>query len=136
MCRYQPHMTSNLRAIVGLLGITLLVPSTALAQAKITYQDHVLPILRNNCLNCHNADKKKAGLDLSSFGGAMAGGGTGKALEPGDPDASLLYRLVTHAEEPNMPPKGKLPDTDLSTIKSWIAGGLLETAGSSAVVSN
>src|SRR5215213_4426301 len=109
----------------------------ARADDKVTYQDHVLPLFRNSCLNCHNPDKKKAGLDLSNYAGVIAGGGTGKAVEPGDPDASLLFRLVTHAEEPTMPPKGdKLPEKDLDTIKRWIAGGVLETSGSTAVVSD
>ncbi|MDQ3441581.1 MAG: hypothetical protein M3478_14655, partial [Planctomycetota bacterium] len=119
------------------LAIIPVIGTSAFAQEKVTYQDHVLPIFRNTCLNCHNADKKKADLDLSTFAGAMAGGGSGKSLEPGNPEGSLLYRLVTHAEEPQMPPKGsKLPDKDLNTIKGWIAGGLLENSGSAAMVSN
>jgi WD40 repeat protein len=111
--------------------------SIAHADDKVTYQDHVLPLFRNSCLNCHNPDKKKAGLDLSTFAGAMAGGGTGKAIEPGDPDGSLLFRLVKHDEEPSMPPKSdKLPEKDLDLIKRWIAGGVLESSGSTAVASS
>jgi hypothetical protein len=34
-----------------LLALTLL-----LAQDKVTYQDHVLPIFNNRCNSCHNAD--------------------------------------------------------------------------------
>ncbi len=30
------------------------------APAKITYDEHVLPLLRDKCLSCHNADKKNA----------------------------------------------------------------------------
>ncbi|HEV2292362.1 MAG TPA: c-type cytochrome domain-containing protein [Tepidisphaeraceae bacterium] len=124
-------------SIFVFLAIAPALATTAFAQEKITYQDHVLPIFRNSCFSCHNADKKKADLDLSSFAAALAGGGSGKALEPGSPEGSLLYRLVTHAEEPQMPPKGgKLPDKDLNTIKMWIAGGLLENSGSVAMVSN
>ncbi|MGB7158485.1 MAG: c-type cytochrome domain-containing protein, partial [Tepidisphaeraceae bacterium] len=115
----------------------LLAARTLFAQEKVTYQDHILPILRNSCLNCHNADKKKADLDLSTYAGAMAGGGSGKAIEPLSPEGSLLYRLITHAEEPQMPPKGgKLPEKDLNTIKAWIAGGVLDNAGSTAMASN
>src|SRR3954468_105615 len=120
------------------LALSLLAAPTLLrAQDKVTYQDHVLPIFRNACLNCHNPEKKKAGLDLSSFAGAMTGSENGKVLEPGDPDGSLLFRLVSRTEEPFMPPKGdKLPEKDLDAIKKWILGGVLETAGSSALVSN
>src|SRR4051812_15956603 len=68
------------------------------AAPKVTYQDHVLPILRNTCLNCHNPDKKKGDLNLASYSGAMAGSGGGKVIEPGDPDASKLYKAITWAE--------------------------------------
>src|SRR5918993_2398057 len=123
------------RSVVLSLALAPVLGASALAQEKVTYQDHVLPIFRNSCFSCHSADKKKADLDLSSYAAAMAGGSSGKALEPGSPDGSLLYRLVTHAEEPQMPPKGgKLPDKDLNTIKAWIAGGLLENSGSAAMV--
>lgn len=105
------------------------------AAPKVTYQDHVLPLFRNSCLGCHNPDKKKGGLDLSSYTGLSVGGGGGKVIEPGDPDASKLYKAVTWAEEPNMPPKGdKLGDKDLAMIRAWIAGGALETSGSNVVI--
>src|SRR5882757_2213826 len=105
------------------------------AAPKVTYQDHVLPIFRNTCLNCHNPDKKKGGLDLSNYAAMSAGGGSGKAVEPGDPDSSKLFKAVTWAEEPNMPPKGdKLPDKEIAVIKAWIAGGAPETSGSTVVI--
>ena len=110
--------------------------SPAAAQDKVTYQDHVLPVFRNTCLNCHNPEKKKAGLDLSSYTGALTGSENGKVIEPGDDAGSLLFRLVSRTEEPFMPPKGdKIPDKDLETIKRWILGGVLENAGSNAIAS-
>jgi hypothetical protein len=107
----------------------------AAAPPKITYQDHVLPIFRNICLNCHNPDKKKGGLDLSTYAGISAGGGSGKTFEPGDPDSSKIIKAITWAEDPTMPPKGdKLPDKDIALIKAWIAGGAPETSGSVVVI--
>ena len=70
----------------------LFAAGIAAGQEKITYQDHVRPILENRCLNCHNAEKKKGGLDLSTFGGAMAGGSGGVNLEPGEPSASQFFK--------------------------------------------
>src|SRR5678815_3460070 len=52
------------------IGVSL--ASVAPAADKVTYDDHVLPIFRNSCLNCHNPDKKKAGLDLSTYPGAVS----------------------------------------------------------------
>ncbi len=106
----------------------------AFAQEKITYQEHVLPVFENNCNKCHNPDKKKGDLDLTTFAALLRGGGSGLVVVSGDPEASKLHRSVNHTEEPEMPPKAsKLPGKDLDLIKRWIAGGLLETSGSKAV---
>ena len=117
-------------------AVALLSVSPLFAADKINYQDHVLPIFRDSCLNCHNPDKKKAGLDLSTYQTALAGSNNGPVINSGDPDGSMLYKAVTHAEEPTMPPKkDKLPDKELALIKAWIAGGALQTANGKAVVS-
>ena len=49
---------------------------------KVTYEDDVLPIFRDNCLKCHNPDKLKGDLDLSSFSSAIKGGGSGTTKMP------------------------------------------------------
>jgi WD40 repeat protein len=121
-----------------LLTIFLLVAASfAQAQEKITYQDHVRPIFVASCLGCHNADKKKAGLDLSSHAGVMAGSSNGKVIEIGDPDKSMLYLVITHQQEPFMPQKAnKLPDKQLDIIKRWLAGGALDSSSSVAAVAS
>ena len=96
------------------------------AQDKITYEDHVLPILRNACLKCHNLDKMRADLDLSTYNALMKGGGGGEVVAGGDADGSFLYQVITHAEEPTMPPNGKLSDKEIEVFKKWIVGGLLK----------
>src|SRR5688572_17082313 len=113
------------------LATSTLAAELAKDAPKVTYQDHVLPILRNACLNCHNPDKKKGDLNLASHQGAMTGSGGGKIIEPGDPEGSKLIKIITWAEEPNMPPKGdKLPEKDVAVIKAWIAAGAPETSSS------
>src|SRR5687768_14513098 len=122
----------------AIAGFICEAPTSASAAdaAKVTYDDHILPILKNTCLNCHNPDKKKGDLDASSFNGLMAGGGSGKVLLPEDPSGSLLWKLINHLEDPKMPPKApKLSDPELATIKQWIESGLLENSGAKAIVS-
>lgn len=105
------------------------------AEDKITYQDHILPLVEANCSKCHNPDKKKADLDLTSYQGALKGSGSGPVVVSGNLDGSKLWKAVTHAEEPNMPPnRPKLDDKDLDLFKKWIIGGLLETANGKAIV--
>ena len=103
---------------------------------KITYEDDVLPIFRDNCLKCHNPDKLKGDLDLTSFSSAVKGGGSGATLNSGDPDGSQLFKSITHADEPTMPPNGKLSDRDIATIKQWITGGLLQGVNSKAIAAS
>ena len=83
----------GLATAAALLG-TALFPALAFATEpakKITYEDDVLPIFRDNCLKCHNPDKLKGDLDLTSFSGAIKGGGSGVTLNARDPDGSLLF---------------------------------------------
>lgn len=99
---------------------------------KITYDDQVLPIFEQSCLNCHNPDKTKGGLDLSSFAATLKGSSGGKIVQAGD-NASSLLAAVMQTGEPKMPPEGdKLPKAHIATLKSWIEGGLLESKNSKA----
>ena len=102
------------------------------AQEKVSYDDHVLRIFEQSCLNCHNPDKTKGGLDLSNFAGAMKGGSSGKVVEPGD-TSSTLINVVKQTGEPKMPPEGeKLSAADIEILSKWIEGGLLENKSSKA----
>ncbi len=120
----------RLAASVVVLGIPAMAGSSV-ADDKITFEDHVKPILREKCLSCHNTNKKSSDLDLSSYSALMQGGASGASIEAGDSGASYLYSLVTHQSEPYMPPNAeKLPDASLDTIKKWIDGGAPETSSS------
>lgn len=100
---------------------------------KITYQDDILPLLREKCASCHNPDKKQGGLNVVNYTALMEGSSRGKIVEPGDPEQSSLYLLMAHQEQPFMPPKSpKLPDKDLMLVSNWIKGGALESSGSTA----
>jgi len=118
-----------------LLCLWLVFPSSA--QEKVTYTDHVLPLIEANCAKCHNPDKKKGDLDLTTYSAALKGGGSGVLFVSGNPDSSKLIKVLSHAEEPNMPPnKPPLPEKELAMFKKWIAGGLLETSGSKAIAAS
>jgi WD40 repeat protein len=101
------------------------------AAPKITYDEHIRPILREHCFSCHSADKQESGLQLDSYQKAMAGGSSGEVVLPGDLASSRLWALVSHAEEPKMPPKqDKLAAAKLDLISKWIEQGAPENAGS------
>ncbi len=91
--------------------------------------------MREHCFACHNQNKARNDLKLDSYETLMEGGASGEVIEPGDLESSWLWDLVTHQDEPNMPPNAdKLPDAKLAVIKRWIEGGALKDSGSSAAV--
>ena len=126
------QMKASLSAVVLLLSMSGL--SLSDIPVKVTYDEHVLPIFRNACLNCHNPDKKKAGLDLSTYQGTLLGSENGKVVQSGNAGGSLLFKCVKGTEEPKMPPKGdRLTEAELGLVEKWIATQLLETATGQAV---
>lgn len=113
--------------------LLLVIPGFAVSADKITYDDHIFPIFESKCLNCHNPDKKKGDLDLSTYTGTMTGSSGGKIALAGDGGSSKLYTVTVHTEEPVMPPEGdKISKKNADLIRAWIDGGLLENKGSKA----
>lgn len=127
-----------MRSLRRLLTVSLLIllPGAVLADAKKpTFDEDVLPVLKQHCVNCHGNDKQRGGLNVATFAATMAGGSSGVVVMPGDPDKSRLYSLSAHKEEPKMPPNGnKIPDGHLEIIRLWIEQGGRENAGSKAMV--
>ena len=111
--------------------------SWAQENEKLTYDDHIRPLLENKCFSCHNPDKKKGGLELTSYSGLMNGGSGGAVVDAGNPQASRLWTCSSKKEEPYMPPEGApLEAKDLALLSKWIAGGVLQAKGSVAKKSN
>jgi WD40 repeat protein len=110
----------------------ILLPAVASGADKVTFDAHVLPVFEQSCLNCHNPDKAKGGLDLSTYEGTLKGGSGGKIVEPGDASSKLLA-VVLRTAEPAMPPEGDaIPAKQADTLRQWIEGGLLRNADSQA----
>ncbi len=132
MRKILPCPRRNLRCLMKHSVIIYLLLPIAHGQEKRTFDDHVLPIFEQSCLNCHNPDKSKAGLDLSTFAATLKGSSGGKIVEAGDPSGSLIA-CVKHTAEPTMPPEGdKLSDSQIEILVAWIQDGLLENKSSSA----
>jgi hypothetical protein len=96
------------------------------AQEPVSFMRQIAPLLRENCLACHDAKKHKGRLQMTSFAGLLQGGAHGEIVVPGKPEESTLYLFVSGQEEPSMPPKeagGKLPAEKIDLIKRWIVQG-------------
>ena len=104
--------------------VSIVASGNVVAQeTKVNFDDNVKSVLRQRCASCHGPDSKKGDLDVTNFTSLMQGGSSGSVIEPGDPDGSYLYNLVTHEDEPVMPPSGKIPDAELEIIRKWIEMG-------------
>lgn len=85
----------------------------------------MLPVLAKNCHECHShaARKSKNGLVLDSAGAILAGGDSGPAVAPGEPEQSLLIKAVRQTSpDLQMPPKGKakLSEADIAVLVEWV----------------
>lgn len=97
----------------------------------VIYSDVVTRILDDKCVTCHNPNKKKGQLLMTSFDALLKGGESGNILVPGDPENSqLIQRLHLPADdEEHMPPEGKTPlnENEISILEQWIALGASDT---------
>ncbi len=88
------------------------------------FEQRIQPILKNRCLACHDGESKVSKLDLTTRAAAMHGGDKGPAFVPGNPDASLLIKVITHQAQPFMPVGADpLPKDEIDRIAAWISAG-------------
>ena len=100
---------------------------------KITFDDHIKPILKSRCSSCHNPQRREGDVDVTNYTNLMLGGGSGEVIASQDSSGSYLYQLITHEQSPEMPPSGtKIPAAEIQKIAKWIDLGALENMGSKA----
>ncbi|MEY4199169.1 MAG: hypothetical protein RLZZ265_909 [Verrucomicrobiota bacterium] len=107
-----------------------LAASTALRGAEADpHAAAAMTILRAHCFSCHNVEKKRGQLDLTSREAAIKGGENGPALKPGKASDSPLVKLLAPGADPHMPPKKQLPDKLIATLRGWVDAGAPWDAG-------
>jgi uncharacterized membrane protein/mono/diheme cytochrome c family protein len=96
---------------------------TSLDSADI-FADAVMPIFKAKCVSCHNVQKKKGDLILTSFAELIKGGKEGVAVVAGNLEKSSIYQRITLPADDKkfMPAEGKKPLTaqQIAIIKWWI----------------
>src|SRR5690606_21325157 len=101
-------------------------PVTVLDSADI-FLDAVHPLIQSKCQSCHNQDKKKGGLLLTSYEEMIQGGKNGSSVIPGDLENSVLYQRVNlpKTHDDYMPAEGKpgFNDCEPALVKWWIEKG-------------
>ena len=89
------------------------------------FDSKVLPILQQRCFECHSHGTKiKGGLALDSRSGWAEGGDNGPAIKPGQLEESLVIKAVRYVDsEFEMPPKAKLPASEIAILEEWVKLG-------------
>jgi len=110
------------------------VPAMALsvasaAEAQLTFNRDVRPILAEACFHCHGPDSvtRKADLRLDTEAGFFGKDGAEAVVIPGKPEESSLYdRLITDDVDDLMPPPDshkELKPEQIEIVRRWIVEG-------------
>ncbi|MFO0869616.1 MAG: DUF1549 domain-containing protein, partial [Pirellulales bacterium] len=87
------------------------------------FEKKIRPVLVERCFECHAEDAQEGELRVDSLAALLRGGSRGPAIRPGDPQRSLLVVAVGHGETLQMPPKRKLPASQIADLAEWVRQG-------------
>ncbi|MCA9175588.1 MAG: hypothetical protein KDB14_13980, partial [Planctomycetales bacterium] len=106
----------------------------------VDFEKEVLPILRKNCLACHNSTTAESELVLETPQSILKGGADGPGAVAGKGAESLIVLLAARQRESFMPPDDndvgakQLTSEELGLLKLWIDQGAKgEVTGSAAI---
>jgi mono/diheme cytochrome c family protein len=111
-------------------GPAVVAAAPKAAPGKLAFNEHIQPILAENCFHCHGPDsgtrKGKLRLDRFEFATAVRGDHEA-AIVPGRPDVSpVIERILSKVDDEVMPPPEShktLKPAEIALLKRWIAEG-------------
>ena len=113
------------RLLILLPFLTLFNQPHGLSAEESLFRDKVAPVFQERCLSCHNDTDHKGGLSLQTMRSTALGGESGRAIETGKPDASLLIDYITPTDGKAEMPKNSDPleAEQIAAIRKWISTG-------------
>ncbi len=106
------------------LLLALVTTAGAAAKSRLEVPQRAMGLLHDQCLSCHNEEKKKGGLSMQTRALLLKGGDSGKVISSGKPDKSLLFQALQPDADPHMPPKKQLSTNQIEIVRRWIAEGV------------
>ena len=123
-------MTSKYFAHYLVFNTLLLVVASgqllhAADNANPDYQRDVQSLLNKYCSGCHSEADREADFSTETYQSLHAGLKEKPVLLAGDPENSLLIRLIENRAEPAMPPEDEPQPTteEIAVLRSWIESG-------------
>src|SRR5436305_1733683 len=93
------------------------------APTPVSFQKQIQPLLARRGQGCHQPASRGGKLAVTSYALLQAGGMSGPAIRPGEPDKSPIILQVSGAE-PKMPKGGPpLPAEQVSLLRRWVQEG-------------
>ncbi len=87
------------------------------------YEVQVEPILKKSCFSCHGEGAElSGGLNLTNRSALLKGGISGSAISLAKPADSLLLHAINYQGR-QMPPSGKLPQSQIDILTKWVGMG-------------
>jgi hypothetical protein len=132
MHRFGTAILLTITAVLAAIPSQAADPQSAPAASPDFFENKIRPVLASNCYSCHT-NSALGGLRLDSREAMIKGGGRGSAIVPGDPDKSLLVRAIQQTDSAlKMPMGGKLKDSEIEDLVSWIKAGAAWPVGAIA----
>jgi len=105
----------------------LAICGTGTVGAKIDFAHQVLPILKENCVECHSNGKYKGGLSLETREALLES----ETVEVGDADASIFMELLVAKDEDDRMPQKAAPLSvgEIAILSQWINEGAVWEPG-------
>lgn len=115
----------------ALLVVTsLLAVHGANGASTVDFTSKITPLFDEHCSDCHGATDPDGEFSLETFDALLKGGKTGKAIEPGHAQESLLVKFLEGrsgktGKNQFMPPgkKPHLKPEEIALVRQWIDSG-------------
>ncbi len=122
MIRKMVILIAFISALLASVPVLLADQSSQEADASITFERHIRPILKAQCFHCHGeGEKLKGGVDLRLVRLMLTNSESGIVLVPGKPSESVLFQMISQGKMP----KGEklLTSEQVSMVERWIGQG-------------
>ena len=113
----------TLPIIMSAMLAAIIAWTTPAPAAEPTGPAEAMRLLKSNCFSCHNDQKKKGGLVMTTRETLFKGGDNGPALDLDAPDKSALLEALAADADPHMPPKKQLGAPQIDLLKRWVHEG-------------
>lgn len=107
-------MNEKREVLENVQGTSLAQCDSSFLSRTISYSQDVVPILQQNCISCHSGSAPQGGILLDTYQNVKNVASTGQLV------GAIKHSPGYHP----MPPSGKLPDSSICIIETWVNQGM------------